>query len=228
MGVLLATVVWIRGVGMSGALVVVVPFIALPLVSNLFIRQKLSTIADAQPRASEHIVTELSAHSQAEVSACQIDDVSRLSRPRDTRLTMRGYFYIGAMILLTAFLLWVLSLLLPEIIGVSSTNKTKSLFASLVWALGLWSCVSFFRNRIRERRLFMNGELSQGMVVSRSDTRAGRQIVYCYRDGRGHGFQNRTTDFSNRLYEEMPVHVFYNPLDSRQSAVLEASLYRVA
>ena len=96
-----------------------------------------------------------------------------------------------------------------------------------VWALGLWSCVSFFSNRIRERRLFMNGELLQGTVVSRSDTRAGRQIVYCYRDCRGHGFQNRTADFSNRLYEEMPVHVFYNPLDSRQGAALEASLYTV-
>jgi hypothetical protein len=46
-----------------------------------------------------------------------------------------------------------------------------------------------------------------------------------YRDASGNGFQNRATDFSNTLHEEMPIHVFYDSLDSRESAVLEGSLY---
>jgi hypothetical protein len=51
--------------------------------------------------------------------------------------------------------------------------------------------------------------------------------VYSYRDSSGKGFQNRVTDFSNKLYEEMPIHVFYDPLNSCESAALESSLYRV-
>jgi hypothetical protein len=51
--------------------------------------------------------------------------------------------------------------------------------------------------------------------------------VYSYRDASGKGFQNRVTDFSNKLYEEMPIHVFYDPLNSCESVALESSLYRV-
>jgi hypothetical protein len=92
--------------------------------------------------------------------------------------------------------------------------------------LFLWSCVSFYRNRFRERSLFINGELSRGIVMTQSSTQLGSRIVYSYKDENGNGFQKRATDFSKKLYEEMPIHVFYNPLNSRESAVLEGSLFR--
>jgi len=70
----------------------------------------------------------------------------------------------------------------------------------------------------------MNGELSQGIVMAQSNTRVGSRIVYGYRDGSGNEFQNGATDFSKQLHEEMSIHVFYNPMNSRESAALEASL----
>jgi hypothetical protein len=73
----------------------------------------------------------------------------------------------------------------------------------------------------------MNGELSQGVIVTQYGTQLGSHIVYGYRDGSGNALQNRATDFSKKLYEEMPIHVFYNPLDSRESAVLEGSLFQL-
>jgi hypothetical protein len=51
--------------------------------------------------------------------------------------------------------------------------------------------------------------------------------VYRYRDLGGKLFQNCATDFSNTLYEDMPLHVFYDQLDSCESAALESSFYRV-
>jgi hypothetical protein len=131
------------------------------------------------------------------------------------------------MALVTAFVLWLLSFGLQGVAGPSNADRAKSAFVLLVWGLSFWSCISFYRNRIREKRLFTNGEVSEGVVLTQSDTRIGRRIVYSYRDGSGTGFANRATDFSNKLYEEMPIHVFYDPLKSRESAALEGSLYRV-
>jgi hypothetical protein len=128
---------------------------------------------------------------------------------------------------LTAFVLWLPSLVLRGVASPSNAGIAKYVFASLVYSWALWSCAFFFRNRIRERRLFMNGELSNGYVVTQSETPYGRHIVYSYRDTIDTGFQNRATDFSNKLYEEMPIQIFYDPLNPRESAALESSLYRL-
>jgi len=140
---------------------------------------------------------------------------------------MSGYAYSLGVALATALVLWLLSFGLLGIAGPTSESKTKGVFIVLTCSVLLWPCVSFYRNRIRERRLFMNGELSQGVIVTQSNTQLGSRIVYRYQDGRGNLFQNRATDFSKKLYEEMAIHVFYNPLNSRESAVLEGSLYQV-
>jgi hypothetical protein len=132
------------------------------------------------------------------------------------------------MALVTAFVLWLLSLVLRGIAGPSNLATIgKGVVALAIWSWALWSCISFFRNRIRERRLFMNGELSLGVVVTQSGTEFGSRIVYRYRDATGNSFQNRATDFSKKLYEEMSVHIFYNPLNPSENAVLEGSLYQI-
>lgn len=224
-GLLLAAVVWIRGAGVSGALVIAVAFVALPLGSGILTRHRLSKIAFRRADAPERVVPPPSAVPATQAGEYQASDLSPALQPRVPRFTMRGYFYSAGLVLGTAFVLWLLSLSVQGIAGASSTGKTKSVFALLVWGLLLWSCVSFFRNRIRERRLFTNGELSQGIVLTQSNTRFGSRIVYGYRDVSGNSFQNRVTDFSNQLFEQMPIRVFYNPLNSRESAALESSLY---
>jgi hypothetical protein len=228
LGILLAATAWVRGpYGISGALLIAVPFVALPVGSGLVTWYRLSNIAVKQPDSTEQSVNGSTTASAARAATVQVNDVSLGTRPRLVRLTTRGYLYSSGMVLVTAFVLWLLSFGLQGIATPSNTDKAKSAFIVLVWGLSLWSCISFFRNRLREKRLFVNGEVSEGVVLTQSETRMGSRIVYSYRDGRGSGFQNRATDFSSKLYEDMFIHVFYDPLDSRESAALEGSLYRV-
>jgi hypothetical protein len=201
-------------------------FIALPFGLSLHTWYRLSKVSVRRPHMDEHVVRGPSG-SPTQADTCESSDVSLATRPRAVRLSIRGYFYNSGMGLITIFVLWCLSLGMRGISGSSSANSAKGVVSFLVWSLLLWSCVSFFRNRIRERRLFTNGELSPGIVLSQSNTRVGSRIVYSYHDASGNGFQNRATDFSNTLYEEMSIHVFYDSFDSHKSAVLEGSLYRI-
>jgi hypothetical protein len=228
LGLLMAATAWLRGpYGIRGALQIAVPFVALPLGSGLVTWYRLSNIAVIQPDSTGQFVNGATAASAAPAATLQVKDLSLAMRPRRVRLTTRGYLYSAGMVLVTAFVLWLLSFGLQGIAGQSNAGRAKSAFIVLVWGLSLWSCISFFRNRMREKRLFMNGEVSEGVVLTQSETRVGSRIVYSYGDGSGSGFQNRATDFSNKLYEEMSIHVFYDPLNSRESAALEGSLYRI-
>lgn len=228
LGVIMAATAWVRGpYGIRGAMQIAVPFVALPVGSGLFAWHRLANIAVRQPYSNRRVVDGATAVSATAAASERVNDVSLAMRPRTVRFTMRGYLYCAGITLVTAFVLWLLSVGLQGIAGPSNADIAKSLFAFLIWSLALWSCVSFFRNRIRERRLFVNGEVSEGVVLTQSESRLGSRIVYSYRDGSGSGFQNRATDFSNKLYEEMSIHVFYDPLDSRESAALEGSLYRI-
>lgn len=228
LGVIMAVAAWVRGpYGIRGAMQIAVPFVALPVGSGLFTWYRLANIVVGQPYSNRQVLDGATAVSATAAASERVNDVSLSMRPRPVRFTMRGYLYCAGMTLITALVLWLLSVGLQGIAGPSNADRAKSLFALLIWSLALWSCISFFRNRIRERRLFIDGEVSEGVVLTQSESRVGSRIVYRYRDRSGSGFENRATDFSNKLYEEMSIHVFYNPLDSRESAALEGSLYQV-
>ncbi|MGC1482900.1 MAG: hypothetical protein WA789_03815 [Candidatus Acidiferrum sp.] len=227
-GVLLAaTASMAEPFGIRGALGIAVPFVALPLGSGLATKHRLTRIAALETSAKQGTVGGTKPVLATPGAAGQDKDASLAMRPRTVRLTVRGYMNIAGVAMAMTFVLWLLSLVLRGIADPSSGTITKTVVALFVWSWALWSCFSFFRNRIRERRLFVNGELSQGCVLIQSRTRYGSQIVYSYRDASGNGFQNRVADFSKKLYEEMPIHVFYDPLNSRESAALESSLYRI-
>lgn len=223
-GVVLAALALKGPWGTQGALLIAIPFVLLPFVSGLVTRFRLSKIEVRQvgSRVAPGPVAVAN-----RVDATPQNDLEFTARPRAVRLTRRGYAYSLGMALATAFVLWLLSLGVRGLVSPSSANKTKSLFIVVVWTAFLWSCVSFYRNRLRERRLFTHGELSRGIIATQSNSQLGSRIVYSYNDGNGKSVQNRATDFSKKLYEEMPIHVFYNPLDSRESAVLEGSLFQL-
>jgi hypothetical protein len=227
-GVLLIAAAWMKeSWGLRMALGIAIAFVALPFGSGLITRHRLSKIRVGHVSAPEAIFHGMVTTAATRADALQPRDVSLATRPRVTRLTKRGYVYSLGMALATLFVLWILSFGLRGMVGPSSADKTKSMLIVLLWSVFFWSCVSFYRNRIRERRLFMNGELALGVVMTQSNTQFGSRIVYSYRDANGNVFQSRATDFSKKLYEEMTVHVFYNPLNSRESAALEGSLYQV-
>jgi hypothetical protein len=220
-GVVLAALALKGSWGAEGALLVAIPFVLLPFASGIVTRFRLSKITVSHVDAKA-----LSVAAATEDDRIAPDDFAFAARPRAVRLTNRGYLYSLGMALVTVFVLWLLSFGVRGLASPSSGNKIKSVFAVVVWTVCLWSCISFYRNRFRERRLLANGELSRGMIATQSNTQLGSRIVYIYNDGNGKRFQNRSTDFSKKLYEEMPIHVFYDPQNSSESAVFEGSLFQ--
>lgn len=224
-GVVLAALALKGPWGAEGALLIAIPFVLMPFVWGLVTRYRLSKIAVRHVGAKTPPAASV-AETTGDDTTSQ-NDASFAARPRAIRFTKRGYIYSFGMALATAFALWIMSIGVRGLVGPSGTDKTKGVFIVALWTVFLWSCVSFCRNRLRERRLFIHGELSRGLIVTHSNSQLGSRIVYSFKDGNGKGFQNRATDFSKRLYEEMPIHVFHNPLDSRESAVLEGSLFQL-
>jgi hypothetical protein len=228
-GVVLAATAWIKGpYGVNGAALIAIPFVCLPLASGLVTKYRLSRLPAIRPDLRQSVIGEGTTASATEAVSGQEEAASMALRPRMVRLTKRGYLYVAGVGVLTVLVLWLLSTVLPGISGSSNTTIAKFGVATVIYSWALWSCASFFRNRIHERRLLMNGELSQGYVLNQYETRYVRQIAYRYRDASGTGFQNRATDFSNKLYEEMPLHVFYDPFNPSESAALESSLFRIS
>jgi len=228
LGILLASMAWIRGpYGFSGAALIFVPFVGLPLLSGLFSRYRLSTISLSQVNAPAGIGGAGMPTWSPRAFAEQTDPAGWAIRPRVVHLTMRGYAYAAVAMLAAAFVLWLLFRTLRGFAGLSNTSMVSLVFAIFGCSFALWQCVSFFRDRLRERRLFAEGELAQGLVLNRTQMRNSTRIAYSYRDARGTSFQNRATDFTSQLFEEMPIHVFYDPADPGRSVALEGSLYRI-
>jgi hypothetical protein len=123
--------------------------------------------------------------------------------------------------------LWLLSIMVRALLHPSTGVALKLVFGAAVYWWWCWICFGFFRNRIRERSLFVNGEFATGTVTNRSEGSQSAHIVYAFKAASGRAFQNRVFDFSKNQFEQMPVHVFYDPLNPSRSAALEASVYRV-
>ena len=129
---------------------IAVPFVALPVGSGLFTWYRLANIVVGQPYSNRQVLDGATAVSATAAASERVNDVSLSMRPRPVRFTMRGYLYCAGMTLITALVLWLLSVGLQGIAGPSNADRAKSLFALLIWSLALWSCISFFRNRIEK------------------------------------------------------------------------------
>jgi hypothetical protein len=227
-GAILAVTAWVRGPdGARDAIFVAIPFVALPIGPGLLAWSRLSKIGPLLRFPQPGFALAVEPGLATPIGSDRAMDVALAIKPRRARLSARGYIYVGGVSVASVLVLLLLYLCLPGLRSSSSNSLAGSAIAILVWCAGLWQCISFFRNRIREKRLLTNGELSAGVVIDQSTTRNGSLIVYSYRDSVGNMYQYRVTDFSNKLCEQMPIHVFYDPLDSQVSAALESSLYLI-
>jgi hypothetical protein len=90
-----------------------------------------------------------------------------------------------------------------------------------------WAVV-FLRNRMRERELISNGELTTGFIMLQENNRYTQNIAYGYKDMAGSSLTGRCSDASHSLYEGMTGAVFYDPRKPERSVLLEAGLTRLA
>ncbi|MGB9463458.1 MAG: hypothetical protein WCA94_21440, partial [Candidatus Acidiferrum sp.] len=147
-------------------------------------------------------------------------------RPRRVRLSWRGWLYFTGAGVLSVILTFFLSVILRD--EALSFYTGTSLIPLAFFGFYVLLCFSFLRNRWKERGLLSDGRYAHGVVLEQQDRpKSMPRICYSFRDFTGHGLAAKATDFSNHLYEGMPVSVFYDESDPARSVALESSLFRI-
>ncbi|HYL85609.1 MAG TPA: hypothetical protein VE263_15345 [Candidatus Angelobacter sp.] len=157
----------------------------------------------------------------------ELDRLCLTPRPRKVRMSWLGRLYVVGVGTATVLGLWLLSFMVQMLVHPPPSAAVKLVFGVVVYCGWCWICFAFFRNRIRERNLFVNGEVAMGTVATRTEGSQGAHIVYVFQAATNGAFQKRVFDFSKNQFKQMPVHVFYDPLDPSRNAALESSLFRV-
>jgi len=225
-GLVLVLLAWRGPWGFSGALGIGIVFVLMPASMALLGQYRLSRIgraAAALPRA-----TNLAADVGQGQRNSELDRFCLAPRPRQVKMTWLGRLYVVGVAGATVLAMWLFAIMAEGFLHpVPGVVVLKAAFGVLLCGWLCSCCFAFFRNRIRERALFANGDFARGTVATRTEGSQGTYIVYVFQTTSGRGFQKRVFDFSKNQFEQMPVHVFYDPLNPSRSAALEASVYRV-
>lgn len=223
-GLVLVLLAWRGPWGFRGALLLGAAFLWLPASLVLLGRHRLSRIRRVATAPEPIVDPAAVGHTR---NNFELERFCLTPRPRQVRISWLGRLYVVGVGGLTILVLWLGYILLQEFMHLASANPVKLVFAFVIYGWWCWCCFAFFRNRIQERNLFVNGEFATGTVATRTEGREGAHIVYVFQTASGGRFQNRVFDFSKNQFEQMPVHVFYDPLNPSRSAALEASVYRI-
>lgn len=224
-GLVLVLLAWRGPWGFRGALLIGVAFLWLPASLVLLGRHRLSRIKRIATAPAPIVVPAAVGQTRRNF---ELDRFRLTPRPRQVKMGWLGRLYVVGIGGATALGLWLLSFMVRTLLNPPPGAILKLVFGVVVYCGWCWMCFAFFRNRIREKNLFANGEFAMGTVATRTEGREGAHIVYVFQAASGAAFQNRVFDFSKNQFEQMPVHVFYDPLDPSRSAALETSIYRVA
>lgn len=228
-GVVLALVAWARGpLELQGALMIGSAFVLFPLCFGLLASFRLRKIRRLITKASGSggLASRLTETPSRDSSG--EDEIASTLPPRHVRLNWRGWLYSFGMGVLVAFLLFLLKVILSDATESFGRQPVKASLVLLALGWCSWLCIKYVLDRWTEWDLLTDGKFARGMVLHQEvPWRSLPRIVYCFRDVTGHEFQNRVTDFSHRLYEQMPVRVFYKEEDPTQSVALESSIFRI-
>jgi hypothetical protein len=223
-GLVLTGLAWRGPGGVRGALAIAVAFLLLPTPLALMGQYRLSRIRRI---ATAPAPTGDPAAAGQTQSNLELDRFRLTPRPRPVKMSWLGRLYVFGVGAATILGLWLLSFMVQTLVHPPPGAAIKLVFGAVLYCGWCWICFVFFRNRIRERNLFVNGDVATGTVATRKEGDQGTYIVYVFQAASGGAFQNRVFDFSKNQFEQMPIHVFYDPLDPARSAALEASVYRI-
>jgi hypothetical protein len=158
----------------------------------------------------------------------EFPELAALPRPRKLKMTWKGRFYlVFALVVVSLFTVYGLPALWSEFNNPhSSHGKNWTLVAPLAVIYGY--SLAFFRNRVRERQLLGNGELTSGYVTAQNNGRYTQSIQYCFKLSGGRLEFGRCNDASRSLYEGMTVPIFYDANNPKRSIPLDCSLTKIA
>lgn len=233
LGLLLAMWEWIR----AGGSVALPIWFALSFVflGFIFFAQNwlaLRRLARVQLLSAEQIRQ----HSEAPAEAS-------LPVPRNVRFIGKYYIHIFG------YLLAALAVLVLVLVGLGPAPAPKDqnniwpwltvVFVAVPWLAA--APYGFFRSRLAERHLLRNGKVAAGVICNAHSNPYRwlwlplswpvnvwyRSVIYEFRDATGNLHRHEMRDWSKKLYEEMPVTVFYEAHNPNHSVAMECALTRV-
>jgi hypothetical protein len=143
----------------------------------------------------------------------------RTSRPREIRMAKGGRFKLVFVILVVSLFL---SIFASHVYVTWARTLSFAAFATKDWvitaitALLLLLPFGMWRSQARECDLLENGEITLGKVVRQWSDRGNSSIEYEFQDYQGAAHKGIGQDFTSKLFENMPVVVFYNRDNPKQ------------
>jgi hypothetical protein len=168
----------------------------------------------------------------AEQSRACWHELSTLPRPREALLSQRAWVHcIGAALGTPIF--FGFAVFFAASAG-EHPGEPSWIPVAILLGLGAWAVVFLFSVR-RRWRLFENGEVALGKVLAWEESGShsrGRKwvtswVLYEFALAPGVLVRGSVRDYTNSLYSEMPVNIFYDPERPSRGAVLEGSLFRI-
>lgn len=168
------------------------------------------------------------------------------SVPRSAQFVAKFYSHILIYLAVASFIVAVIFLVYvpptPPKTGWDVFNLLAVAFLAVLW-IGT-TPIGFLRNRVHELHLIRYGRVARGTVLSAHSatyrwlwipSTGGfgfphvyyKSVVYEFRDSLGHLHKHETHDWSKKLYESMPVTIFYDSGDPNRSVSMECALARL-
>lgn len=180
--------------------------------------------------ASSAAIAEKSSGAAIEPSAQQ-QALLRTSRPREIRMSTRGRFslsvaFVGVMGFAAIFGVHLYTIWQRKL-SVAAFTPGDWVIAAIV-ALMLLLPYAMWRSQVRECDLLENGELALATVVRqwRGD-KGSSSVEYEFKDFQGETRKGMGFDYTEKLFEGMPVAVFYDRDDPKRQIAACSTLHEV-
>jgi hypothetical protein len=155
-----------------------------------------------------------------------------LPRPRRVRVALTGT--LGLIVLLSAVILLCLMLMVPftsHDSPIDSKNSPLVPILLITFVVSVMVVPAIFREK-RNWSLFRDGDVALARVLAQSRAQQGRttysKIDFEFRANSGQLVHNSQKDLSEKVFEEMTIPVFYDPLDPSKNTALCASYLKIA
>jgi hypothetical protein len=154
-----------------------------------------------------------------------------LPRPRRVRVGLTGT--LGLITLLSAVILLCLLSMVPfawHDSPVASRNSPLIPLLFVAFVVSAWVVPAIFREK-RNWSLLRDGDVALARVFAQSRAQRGRttysKIEFEFQTSSGQIIRNSQKDLTEKVFEEMPIPVYYDPLDPSKNIAVCASYLKI-
>jgi hypothetical protein len=163
--------------------------------------------------------------------SAQLQALLRTSRPREIRMSIRGRFSLSVALLGVLGFAAIFGL---HLYTVWARKLSFAVFSTGDWVIAaivgflLFLPYTMWRSQVRESDLLENGEVALATVVRQwKDDKSSSSVEYEFKDFQGETRKGMGFDYTEKLFEGMPVAVFYDRDDPKRQIPACATYHEV-